>query len=60
MKKEKLKAYISDAGGTTSAALEKKIFVIYANGRAAQTTKQWLFFRKYLKVEPYCKRLNRP
>ncbi len=54
-KGKKLKEYISDAGGTTSAALEKKIFVIYANGRAAQTTKKWLFFRKYPKVEPGCK-----
>jgi len=49
-----LKEYISDAGGTTVTAQKNKIFVIYANGRAAQT-KSFLFLKKYPKIEPGCK-----
>jgi len=50
-----LKEYISDAGGTTVSAQKNKIFVIYANGRAAQTKTKFLFFRSYPAIEPGCK-----
>ncbi|MFY7900746.1 MAG: SLBB domain-containing protein [Chitinophagaceae bacterium] len=54
-KGKSLKEYISDAGGTTLSAQRNKIFVIYANGRAAQTRTKWIFLRKYPQVEPGCK-----
>jgi polysaccharide biosynthesis/export protein len=43
--------YISKAGGFEENALEKKVYVTYANGASART-KSFLFFKKYPKVEP--------
>jgi protein involved in polysaccharide export with SLBB domain len=46
-----LKNYINGAGGFTSKAYKKKVFVRYANG-SAKSASQFLFFRSYPKVLP--------
>lgn len=43
--------YVSSAGGFTSEAIKKRVFVTYANGKIA-STKKFLFFRLYPNVEP--------
>lgn len=43
--------YISQAGGFTSSAIRKRVYVTYANGKIASTRKI-LFFRSYPSVEP--------
>lgn len=50
-KSQKLKDYISKAGGFTENARKSKAFVIYANGDAAQT-KSFLGIKNYPKMEP--------
>ncbi len=45
------KKYISEAGGFTSNSLKRKAYVVYQNG-TAKSTKNYLFFRCYPKVQP--------
>jgi polysaccharide biosynthesis/export protein len=45
-----LKDYISEAGGFTQKAFRREIYVTYVNGSSA-STKHFLFFRKYPKIE---------
>jgi protein involved in polysaccharide export with SLBB domain len=52
-KKNSFKDYISSAGGFTSNALRKRIYVVYANGKAASTS-HFLFFKNYPTIEPGC------
>ncbi len=49
--KNGFKDYISFAGGFTSNALRSKVYVVYANGKAASTS-HFLFFKSYPKIEP--------
>ncbi len=49
--KNGFKDYISYAGGFTSNALRSKVYVVYANGKAASTS-HFLFFKSYPKIEP--------
>lgn len=49
--KNAFKDYISFAGGFTSNALKSKVYVVYANGKAASTS-HFLFFKSYPKIEP--------
>jgi protein involved in polysaccharide export with SLBB domain len=46
-----LKSYVSDAGGFTDNAVTKKVYVVYRNGKA-ETTRKFLFFKKYPAVKP--------
>ena len=46
-----LKDYISSAGGVADNGKKGKIYVVYANGKAA-TTHGFLFFRNYPEVKP--------
>lgn len=43
--------YINAAGGYSGDAWKRKSFIVYANGKAA-TTKHFLFFKSYPKVQP--------
>lgn len=43
--------YISSAGGFSDLALEKKTYIVYANGEVDRT-KSFLLFRNYPKVRP--------
>jgi len=45
------KHYISAAGGYSREAWKKSSYIIYANGKSA-TTKRFLIFKNYPKVEP--------
>lgn len=45
------KDYISDAGGYNGSAWKSRAYVVYANGRAANS-KRFLFFRSYPKILP--------
>jgi len=45
-----LRYYINAAGGFVNSANKSKVFVVYANGKAAKT-KKFLFFRNYPEVE---------
>lgn len=45
-----LRHYINSAGGFVSSANKNKVFVVYANGKAART-KKFLFFRNYPEIE---------
>lgn len=45
------KDYISSAGGYSGDAWRKRVYVVYANGKAA-TTKRFLFFKSYPKIFP--------
>ncbi|WP_158638363.1 SLBB domain-containing protein [Panacibacter ginsenosidivorans] len=45
------KDYLSSAGGVSDAGRRSKIYVIAANGKA-QSTRSFLFFKKYPDVEP--------
>lgn len=49
--KYNLKDYLSSAGGVSQDALKRKIYVLYANGKAA-STKKFLFFKNYPDVKP--------
>ncbi|PID89425.1 MAG: sugar transporter [Bacteroidia bacterium] len=53
-KKNTTKEYIMGSGGFAQNAKRGKVYIIYANGTTA-TTKRFLFFRSYPKVEPGCK-----
>jgi protein involved in polysaccharide export with SLBB domain len=46
-----LKDYVNEAGGYSGDAWHQKSYVVYANGKAA-TTKHFLFFKFYPKIEP--------
>ncbi len=48
-----LRDYISSAGGFTVNAYRSKVYVVYANGRAA-TTAHFLFFKSFPQIEPGC------
>lgn len=48
---QSFKGYISNAGGYSGDAWKKNAYVVYANGKAA-TTKRFLFFRSYPKIQP--------
>ncbi len=50
-KKYNLKDYISSAGGVSESGKKNKIYVVYANGKAA-TTHGFLFFKSYPSVKP--------
>ncbi|KAA9353214.1 SLBB domain-containing protein [Larkinella humicola] len=45
------KDYVTQAGGYTDNARQKRTYVVYANG-LKDRTKRFLFFRKYPKIEP--------
>lgn len=45
------KDYISSAGGFGADSWRRRAYVVYANGKAA-TTKRFLFFKSYPKVQP--------
>jgi protein involved in polysaccharide export with SLBB domain len=45
-----MKDYLSSAGGVSQDAMKRKIYVLYANGRAS-STRHFLFFKKYPKVK---------
>jgi protein involved in polysaccharide export with SLBB domain len=47
---ENLKYYIDKSGGFTDDARKKRTYVLYANGSAGKT-KNFLFFKKYPKIE---------
>ncbi|TDO26899.1 SLBB domain-containing protein [Sediminibacterium goheungense] len=49
--KNKFKDYISSAGGYSGDSWVKNSYVVYANGKAA-TTKRFLFFKSYPKIQP--------
>jgi len=49
-KGKNLRYYINAAGGFVTSANKNKVFVVYANGKAAKT-KKFLFFRNYPEVE---------
>jgi protein involved in polysaccharide export with SLBB domain len=49
-KGKNLRHYINAAGGFVSSANKNKVFVVYANGKAART-KRFIFFRNYPEVE---------
>jgi protein involved in polysaccharide export with SLBB domain len=51
-KKRRLKYYIGAAGGFVSSARRGKVFVVYANGKAARTKKRFIVFNRFPKVEP--------
>lgn len=46
-----VKDYLSAAGGVADNAQKKRIYVLYANGRA-KATKHFLFFKNYPEVKP--------
>lgn len=46
-----IKDYLSNAGGLSQDAIKRKIYVLYANGRAS-STKHFLFYRTYPQVKP--------
>ena len=45
--------YIRSVGGLRENAMKKRIYVIYANG-IAKTTKNYIFFKDYPKIEEGC------
>lgn len=47
----KVNDYLSAAGGVSQDALKRKIYVLYANGKAASTM-HFLFFKRFPKVKP--------
>ncbi|GGH80231.1 protein involved in polysaccharide export with SLBB domain [Filimonas zeae] len=47
----KVKDYLLAAGGVSQDALKRKIYVLYANGRAS-STRNFLFFKNYPEVKP--------
>lgn len=47
----RVRDYLSAAGGVSQDALRRKIYVLYANGRAS-STRHFLFFKKYPRVKP--------
>lgn len=49
--RKKLKNYIDKAGGFTTRALRRKVYVVYANGGASATS-HFLFVKIYPKVMP--------
>ncbi len=49
--KNSFKDYIGTAGGFSERAWKRKVYIVYANGRAA-TTKHFLFFKFYPPVLP--------
>lgn len=49
-KGKSLRYYVNAAGGFVNSANKSKVFVVYANGKAAKT-KKFLFFRNYPKIE---------
>ncbi|MBI3883106.1 MAG: SLBB domain-containing protein [Sphingobacteriales bacterium] len=51
--KNKLKDYITGAGGFSDKASKRKVYVVYANG-SVKGTKSFLFFRNYPSVKPGC------
>lgn len=50
-KKYNVKDYISSAGGVSESGKKNKIYIVYANGKAA-TTHGFLFFKSYPTVKP--------
>lgn len=46
-----LKQYVNGAGGFTSNALKRNVYIKYANG-SAEAVKKFLFFRNYPRVRP--------
>ena len=48
---QNFKEYISSAGGYSGEAWKKNAYVVYANGKAA-TTRHFLFFKSYPKIQP--------
>lgn len=43
--------YLSSAGGVSDAGRKRKIYILYANGKA-RTTRNFLFFKNYPTVKP--------
>jgi protein involved in polysaccharide export with SLBB domain len=46
-----LKQYVNGAGGFTTNALKKNVYIKYANG-SAEAAKKFLFFRSYPRIKP--------
>lgn len=46
-----LKDYINNSGGFTEEARKSKVYVVYSNGEV-KSTKRFLFFRTYPKIQP--------
>jgi protein involved in polysaccharide export with SLBB domain len=51
--KYSLRDYISAAGGFTVNAYRSKVYVVYANGKAASTS-HFLFIKSFPRIEPGC------
>lgn len=49
--KNRFEDYVSSAGGYSGDSWKKNSYVVYSNGRAA-TTKRFLFFKSYPKIQP--------
>lgn len=49
--KYNLKDYLSSAGGVAESGRKSKIYVLYANGKAA-SARSFLFFRSYPEIKP--------
>ncbi len=49
----RLRDYISAAGGFTINAYRSKVYVVYANGKAASTS-HFLFIKSFPRIEPGC------
>jgi protein involved in polysaccharide export with SLBB domain len=50
-KKYNFKDYLSSAGGVSDIGRKRKIYILYANGKAS-TTRGFLFFKNYPSVKP--------
>ncbi len=50
-KQKSFKKYVSEAGGFTSKSSRRKAYIVYQNG-TAKSTKNYLFFNCYPKVQP--------
>lgn len=48
---DRLKDYVNAAGGFTENAVKRKVYVLYANGKAA-STRNYVFFKSYPKIKP--------
>ncbi len=46
-----LRSYVDNAGGFSSYALKKRVYVLYANG-SVKATHHFLFFRSYPQIKP--------
>lgn len=50
----RLKEYIGLSGGYSASAMKRKVFVVYSNGRSAQSDRKLGLIPVYPKIEPGC------